>query len=478
MKKFRWQLLILFVAGLIVGILLILEKRGGLGITSTPQPVEGGIYTEAIIGSLVRLNPLLDSANQADRDVDQLIFSGLVRFDSTGVPQPELAEITTSLDGLIYNVKLKESLTWHDGQPLTSADVIFTIDLIKNGKGFIPDDIIEMWKSIEAIQLDDQNLQFKLAEPFAPFQDYLTFGILPKHILGRLTLTQILDSDFNLNPVGSGPFKFAAITVEGSTITGIKLEAFKEYSSGAPFIQEINFRYYPDAESAFKAYQDGFVQGISQIPSNLLQQALAQPDLSIYTGRLPQISMILLNLNDPEVPFFQDTAIRKALLTGINRQRIVKEYFNGQAILANSVILPGTWAYLDTLPTSEYDPEQAALALKESGYVVTGDENPVRMKEKQVLRFFLSFPDDELHLKIAESIQKDWQQLSIDVILDPIPPDVFLTEKLVPRAYQAALVDINLSRTPDPDPYPFRIIHSGIIGWQVIPSNKPGSQST
>jgi peptide/nickel transport system substrate-binding protein len=455
MKKFRWQLLILFVAGLIVGILLILEKRGGLGITSTPQPVEGGIYTEAIIGSLVRLNPLLDSANQADRDVDQLIFSGLVRFDSTGVPQPELAEITTSLDGLIYNVKLKESLTWHDGQPLTSADVIFTIDLIKNGKGFIPDDIIEMWKSIEAIQLDDQNLQFKLAEPFAPFQDYLTFGILPKHILGRLTLTQILDSDFNLNPVGSGPFKFAAITVEGSTITGIKLEAFKEYSSGAPFIQEINFRYYPDAESAFKAYQDGFVQGISQIPSNLLQQALAQPDLSIYTGRLPQISMILLNLNDPEVPFFQDTAIRKALLTGINRQRIVKEYFNGQAILANSVILPGTWAYLDTLPTSEYDPEQAALALKESGYVVTGDENPVRMKEKQVLRFFLSFPDDELHLKIAESIQKDWQQLSIDVILDPIPPDVFLTEKLVPRAYQAALVDINLSRTPDPDPYPF-----------------------
>ena len=108
MKKFRWQLLVLFLAGLIVGTLLILEKRGGLGITGTPQPVEGGIYTEAIIGQLSRLNPLLDSNNQADRDIDRLIFSGLVKFDSSGILIPDLAEtILNSKDGLLYNIKLK-----------------------------------------------------------------------------------------------------------------------------------------------------------------------------------------------------------------------------------------------------------------------------------------------------------------------------------------------------------------------------------
>ena len=105
-------------------------------ITGTPQPVEGGVYTEAIIGQLSRLNPLLDSNNQADRDIDRLIFSGLVKFDSSGIPQPDLAEtIVNSKDGLLYNIKLKDGLTWHDNTPLTTDDVLFTIDLMKNGEG-------------------------------------------------------------------------------------------------------------------------------------------------------------------------------------------------------------------------------------------------------------------------------------------------------------------------------------------------------
>ena len=132
MKKFRWQLLILFLAGLIVGTLLILEKRGGLGQGGTPQPVEGGVYTEAIIGQISRLNPLLDAGNQADRDIDQLLFSGLVKFDSNGIAQPDMAEtIVTSQDGLLYNIKLKENLKWHDGEAVTTDDVLFTISLTK-----------------------------------------------------------------------------------------------------------------------------------------------------------------------------------------------------------------------------------------------------------------------------------------------------------------------------------------------------------
>jgi peptide/nickel transport system substrate-binding protein len=165
--------------------------------------------------------------------------------------------------------------------------------------------------------------------------------------------------------------------------------------------------------------------------------------------------MVMFNLNDPEVPYLQDKAIREALLLGINRQRIINQYFNGQAILANGVILPGTWAYLENVPTYDFDTEKASLLLKTAGYVVTGDENPVRKKEDTTLRIVLSYPDDDLHKNIAESIQKDWQALSIEVVLEPVPPDSFLDDKLAPRAYQAALVDLNLSKTPDPDPYPF-----------------------
>ncbi len=456
MKKFRWQLLILFLAGLIVGTLLILEKRGGLGQTGTPQPVEGGVYTEAIVGQLLRLNPLLDSNNQADRDIDQLIFSGLVKFDSNGIPQPDLAEsVIPSQDGLLYNIKLKEEITWHDGKPITTSDVLFTINLMINGDGYVSTDLIKLWSSVEIFKLDDLNMQIKLTEAFAPFQDYLAFGLLPEHILNDLTLDQIANSQFNLEPVGSGPFKFDSLTVEETTITGLTLTAFKDYLPHAPFIQEINLRYFSDAETALQAYKEGFVQGISQIPNHLINQALSENGLSIYTGRLPQISLVLFNLNDPEVPFLQEKEIREGLLLGINRQKLINDYFNGQAIVANSVILPGTWSYLESIQSYDYDPENAALLLKSAGYVITGEDNPVRKKDNTSLKFVLSYPDDDLHKQIAESIQKDWQLLSVDVTIEAVPPDKFLADKLTPRAFQAVLVDMNLSQTPDPDPYPF-----------------------
>ena len=465
MKKFRWQLLILFLAGLFVGTMLILEKRGGLGQGGTPQPVEGGIYTEAIVGQLSRLNPLLDATNPADRDIDRLIFSGLVRFDSSGIAEPDLAEsINTSEDGLLYNIKLREDLKWHDGEPITVSDFVFTISLMKSGEGYLSDDLVKLWTSIEVIPLDDLNMQLKLSEAYAPFQDYLAFGVLPQHLLQDMTLEEMANSDFNLQPVGSGPFMFSELIVENSKITGIKLKAFKDFQPEAAFIQEINFLYFADAETALQAYNDGYVQGISQIPSHLINQALTAPDLALHTGRLPQISLVLFNLNDPEVPFLQDADIRKALLLGLNRQKIVNDFFNSQAIVANGVIMPGSWAYLESLPVNGYDPDQASLLLKTAGYVVTGEENPVRMKDDLALRFFLSYPDDDIHQKIAERIKSEWQNLSVEVVLEPVPPDAFLSTKLEPRAYQAALVDLNFSATPDPDPYPFWDLGQAVTG--------------
>lgn len=456
MKKYRWQLLILFLTGLVVGILLILEKRGGIGQVGTPQPVEGGVYTEALIGSLSRLNPLLDSTNQVDKDVDRLIFSGLVKFDSRGMPIPDLAEsIRPSQDGIIYNVTLKPDLTWHDGESLTTADIVFTISLMQNGDGFIAPDLIAFWNEIKLVVIDDLNMQFILPEAFAPFQDYLAFGVLPEHVLGGLSMAEVAESEFNVRPVGSGPYQFLELSIENDVISGLSLKSFDGFAGSGPFLEEINFRYYPDAQSAYQAYQDKYVQGISQIPPELIPSALNNNELSIYTGRLPKISMVMFNHNDPGVIFFQDANIRKALLLGLNRQKLVDRIFNGQAIVANGVIFPGNWAYLDSLVQVDYDPEQAALLLKEAGYVITGEENPVRMKEEIAFRFVLSYPDDELHRVVAESIQSDWQKLSIEVVLEPIPADLFLSDKLEPRAFQAALVNLNLSGTPDPDPYPF-----------------------
>lgn len=456
MKKYRWQLLILFLTGLVVGTLLLLERRGGLGEVSTSQPVQGGVYTEALIGNIQRLNPLLDAANSVDRDVNKLIFSGLVKFDSRGIPKPDLAEaIGVSQDGLLYNITLKPDLVWHDGEDLTTKDILFTIELIRNGGEFIPADVRALWDSVEVYLFDDQNMQLKLPEAYAPFMDYLSFGVLPQHQFEGMDINEIAESTLNLQPVGSGPYQFNELLMEGSTISGIRLLANEDYAGEVPFIQEIVFRFYPDASSAYQAYVQGLVQGISEIPADLLPQVLTNNEINIYTGRLPRISLVLLNLNDTGVPFFQEVEVRKALLLGMNRHAIISEMLNGQAIVANGVILPGTWAYNDNILEVGYDPQLASDTLKNAGYVVAGEENLVRAKEEVALSFVLSYPDDDLHHGIAQMVAENWKAIGVDVTLEAVPPDVFLSEKLEPRAYQAALVDLNLSRTPDPDPYPF-----------------------
>ena len=456
MKKFRWQLLIIFLAGIVVGILLLGEQPEG-GQNVTTEPVQGGFYTEALVGSLQRLNPLFDFDNPADRDIDRLIYSRLIAFDERGNPSADLASAWgISRDGTVYNFDLKPDVKWHDGEPLTADDVLFTVDLLRNGGSYVPADLQEFWAGIEVVKLSPTALQFKLPEPFAPFLDYLSFGILPSHLLNGKSIDEIKDMDFNIQPVGSGPYQFDRLIVENGQITGLVLKTFADYYGKEPFIEQLIFRYYPDSAAALQAYQTGQVQGISQISSDALAAALAEPNLAVYTGRQPELAMVMLNLNNAEASFFQDANLRRALYTGINRQYIVDKIFNGQAILADGPIFPGTWAYYDATPRIDLDVDMAKTLLDEAGFPVNPDNTAERVSSDGIaLKFTLLYPDTPQHQLVAEAIAQDWTALGVTVTLEAVPYDVLVMERLTNREYQAALVDLNLARYPDPDPYPF-----------------------
>jgi peptide/nickel transport system substrate-binding protein len=405
---------------------------------------------------LGRLNPLLDWNNPADRDVDRLLFSGLFRFDERGIPQPDLAESWgVNEEGTIYNVTLHSNAVWHDGTPVTSDDVIFTIDLIKSNGSLYPQDVKDLWSKVQVTKLNDNNLKFTIPEPFAPFMDYLSFGVLPKHLLQGVPPDGLAAADFNINPIGTGPYKFDHLILNGGQITGVVLTSFDDYYAKKPFIPQVVFRYFPSSAAALDAYKQGEVLGISRITTDVLNEALAQPNLSVYTSRLPQMSMVLLNLNNPEVPFLQESDVRRALLLGLNRQRMISTLLDGQAIVADGPIFPGSWAYYSGIEHLEYDPDQAISLLKSNGYVIPAEGGTVRAKEGQSLTFTLLHPDDELHTQLAQLIQSSWAQLGVQVNLQPVPYDRMVFDYLGPRTYQAALVDLNLARTPDPDPYPF-----------------------
>jgi len=454
MKRLRWQILVVAVTVVIVALLLLSQQP--VSTPFLPEAAPGGIYTEALIGSMGRLNPMLDWNNPADRDINRLIFSGLIRFDAHGLPQPDLAESWgTSSDGTLYNFSIRPNAVWHDGQPVTADDVIFTIELIKSAGSLFPQDIKDLWSGIEVKRLDDKTLQFKLSEPFAPFLDYATFGVLPKHLLESVPADQLATAEFNLKPVGTGPYKFDHIVTSGGQISGVALTVNENYYLPKAFIEQVIFRFYPNSASALDAYQQGEVLGISQLTSDVLQKALMEPTLSVYTSRLPQMGLVFLNLNNPSVPFLQDEKIRRALLLGMNRNRIVSRIMQGQAIVADGPILPGSWAYYDQIEHLDYDPDAAAALLKGEGFVIPASGGDVRAKDGQFLTFVLVHPDDLVHTQIAQSIQADWALIGVKIDLQSVPYNSLVNDFLTTRNYQAALADLNTMRTPDPDPYLF-----------------------
>lgn len=454
MKNIRWQLIIILVTGLVIGILLLSEQTG-FNI-ARPSVSRGGTYTEALVGDLQRLNPILDYYNSADRDVDSLIFSSLISYDENGLPQPELAsDWGVSYDGLSYNFDLNPDAQWHDGTPVTSADVVFTIDLMRSGESVLPEDIKTFWNTIEVIPLGENAVQFRLPEAFAPFMDYLSFGILPQHLLGGLSYQEVINSSFNLEPVGSGAYRFERLITENGMIKGVVLSANAAYFGGEPFISQFVFMYYDDATSAYAAYQEGSVQGISEVPDDILNDVLNDPNISLYSAIKPEESMVLLNLNNNKVKFLQDENVRKALLHAIDRRRMIDSALDGQGIIANIPLIPANWAYYEGIQNFDYDPQQAATLLDGAGYTLNSTENGAREDNGTALKFEMVYPDDATHAAIAQAIQTDWAKIGVQVTLVPVQYDVLVLDYLEPLTYQAALIDLNFERSPDPDPYPF-----------------------
>jgi len=460
MRNLRWQILIA-VGGLILVIGLLITQSS-TPATIQPEPVVGGAYSEAIVGSIMRLNPLLDSFNQVDHDIDHLIYSGLLRFDSRGNPIPDLAESwNISADASLYTVILREDARWHDGDPVTSDDIVYTFSKFQDDDYPGPANLHDLWAQVNIVRLDERRVQFQLPEPFAPFLDYLAQPLLPDHLLRGVSASGLIDHPFNLEPVGSGPFRFSQFLLDGDRITGVSLTAFEDYYQQRPFLERIEFLLYPDEQSALQAYEDGEVLGLQHVDQDILQTVLDLPALNLHSARLPRLGIVFLNLKNPEKTFLADKLVRRALMLALNRQYMIDRAFGGQAVIPDGPVMPGTWAFADDLPRSEFDPEAAANLLLSRGWELPAGASPgtpeyVRSNdEEQQLTLELVYPDTPAQATIAGIIQAEWQAVGIGVELVPVDPEAILPDYLEARRFQAVLTEINFSDSPDPDPYPF-----------------------
>lgn len=446
-QAIRWQAIIAF-----LGILLLAAILGSQAVElagETIVPSQGGVYTEATVGTPQFINPLLAFGADLDRELSSLIFDGLVRVDERGEVKPDLASSwEISPDGLTYTFTLRPDIRWHDGAPFTADDVVYTVQVLQSETFASPDSLApkflsDFWRTVTVTKLDNTTVQFQLQEPYAPFLYEATIGILPAHLWREVPIADMGRSLLNLQPVGTGPWRLVDLTA-----TGALLEPSPYYGGPDPYLDALELRFYPDYASAFAAFQAGEVDGVSRIlPENL---ALAQESeqMKVLSAPLAGETLLYFNLSNPNAPFLADKQVRQALWLALDHQAVIDAALGGQGVPADGLFMPGTWANAAPAHPGP-DVEKAAELLTAAGWVDSeGDGDPIRDKDGQSLSFVLLGDNEKLLTAIAEQ----WAQIGVYAKPQVVGLVSLAGDYLSPRNYEAALVHWQLGG--DPDPYP------------------------
>ncbi len=419
-------------------------------------PARGGTYVEGVAGRPSRINPLFVSQNEVDDALSSLVFAGLVRLGQDGTIQPDLAESwTVSDDGATYTFHLRDGLLWHDGQPLTSDDVLFTFQAIAD-PAFRGDGRLQaLFSRVQLSAPDGGTVVVVLPQAYAPFLSYAAVGILPRHVLGGKSAADLFNADFNQKPVGAGPYRLKEL--ELSDPPRAVLQKFDSYHLGEPYIDTIELRFFRDDGSVMAALRDGKVDGA------FLHPGVAEDDLAFVQRQpqlnrrpLPSTGMLLLYLNEDR-PALADERVRQALSEAVDRPAMIQGLLGGQALPLGGPLMPGTWASAATAAPA-FDLQKAAEALDAAGWQL--GPAGIRWKGGQNLLLTVATTDDPLRSAIAEMVAQNWRQLGIQVDVMVEGSTTFVQDLLLPRAFDVALFAVDPGA--DPDPYPFW--HSSQVG--------------
>ncbi len=316
------------------------------------SPALGGSYTEGVIGQPRIINPLYLSNQDVDRDIVEVIFSGLMKYDENGqIIKDLIQDYSVQDEGKIYEVTLKENLLWHDGEPITADDIIFTIDLAQNPEYQSPLRI--KWAGIIAEKTTSRTVVFKLPKKYAGFTETLTIKILPKHVFENVSPQNLplslVDEEYL---VGSGPFKVKKIFHEqNGFIKKITLERNKNFYGGEPFLKELSFAFFGDEKDLKKAIKleeiNGFaVNDISQFKNEL-------KSFTTYGIAVPRYFAVFFNAKNEGI--FKDLSLKDALSFATNKESVVRNVFFEKAQIVNSPILPSFFDFNQTENTSTFN---------------------------------------------------------------------------------------------------------------------------
>jgi peptide/nickel transport system substrate-binding protein len=436
-------------------------------LTPSADDADGIVtYREGLIGRVQRLNPLYANLNPVDRDITSLIFEGLTRMNERGEIEPALAERwLISSSGLEYVVYLRREIAWHDGMPFTSADVDYTMSILRD-PGFAEDEELgAFWRTIETEVLDTYIVRFRLTQPLANFLDRLRIGILPEHALRGMRAAQLAAHPFNLSPIGTGAYQLESIHTEGGIIRGVNLRAapvFRARAEGQsqPFqLERIQFQIFDDFEAAVSAFSSGSIDGFAardRSERRILFDTANRSGKQLINGFEPTIGTLIFNWSNDETSYFRDQRIRVALDVGLNRSALVERTMLNQAVSANSFMLPAFWAYSSFNARPTYDPNAARRLLQTARERLgdAGAQAPETSLSEGLFAFTILVPNDPAVQALAQEIAAQWGQIGLSVDVEAVDLDSYHT-RLASGDFEAAIVEYSFAGSAEPDLYLF-----------------------
>ena len=414
------------------------------------------VFVEGNIGAISSFNPLFTTQNPVDADIQALVFEKFINISNDGKPQDGIAiDWIVSSDGKIYDFVISLDHTWQDGEPLTMEDILFTFDISRELSSKLGYDTVgSALGDVKINMISEDKVRFTLPESNATFFEAISVYIVPAHKFEDMQLADIPFSSFAKYPLGSGPYE-----VYRSEPNVVYLKA-SNYFWVTPKIETFIYRLYSDFESLEAAFRNGILDAMGGANSSDMSYVEEYSGFSSKEVTLnSRLRMIFFNTRKEKL---QGKEIRQALNYLTEKEKLL-ELSNISGTLANGPISASSWAY-DSKEVSVYDfnQEKANKILNNLGYAKNEETGYYEKEDKKILSFTLSYYDNDLNERLANSLKELWRQEGIVLNIEPLSYKQITQEIVATRDFELLMFEVET--TVDPDQYNL---------WHSLKSNYP-----
>ncbi len=363
-------------------------------------------FTEGMVGQPQKINPLEASTGSVDKDLSRLIFRGLMKYDLDGNLLTDLSEqYEISADFKEYTFGLRKNVLWHDGQEFNADDVLYTVSQHPQ------------LRTVEVDKLDRYRVRFRLKDPYAPFLDLLTLGILPSHLGSKME---------GLSPVGTGDYRFVRVKKSDKINEVVLMKVVKKEGEGAPppvpAFSRLIFKFYGSSKDLLTAASLGEIDALSS-------DEYVPPITNFNQYRTPlgaRYYALFINLNG-RTSDLTNKELRQDMANSVPKEKIIEEVLKGAA---SPAYLPQEYTFA------------TASGLKRYHYK---DD----LSRKYDIELKLTVPKKESHLKTAQILKEAFERIGLHLTLQEVESEKITTDVIKDKNFDLLLLGQEIERDPD-----------------------------